>query len=63
MQEETSFFTVEVQTELREFVANLEKELSNQVQITEMGPVAAREERENGTPTRPKPVLNIMLMQ
>ena len=24
MQEETSFFTVEVQTELREFVANLE---------------------------------------
>ena len=58
MQEETSFFTVEVQTELREFVANLEKELGNQVQITEMGPVAAREERENGTPTRPKPVLS-----
>ena len=58
MQEETSFFTSEVRAELREFVAQLEEDLSNQVQITEMGPVDAREERENGTPTRPKPVLS-----
>ena len=58
MQEETSFFTSEVQVELREFVSQLEEDLSKQVQITEMGPVAAREERENGTPTRPKPVLS-----
>ena len=41
MQEETSFFTSEVQVELREFVSQLEEDLSKQVQITEMGPVAA----------------------
>ena len=58
MQEENIFYTVEMQREVREFVANLEKELADYPPLYERDIVQVRKEQEEGTGRYVKPVLS-----
>ena len=58
MQEENIFYTVEMQREVRDFVANLEKELADYPPIYERDLVEIRREQEEGTGRYLKPVLS-----
>ena len=48
MQEENIFYTVEMQREVRDFVANLEKELADYPPLYERDIVQVRKEQEEG---------------
>ena len=58
MQEENIFYTVEMQREVRDFVANLEKELADYPPLYERDIVQVRKEQEEGTGRYVKPVLS-----
>ena len=58
MQEENIFYTVEMQREVRDFVANLEKELADYPPLYERDLVQVRREAEEGTGRYVKPVLS-----
>ena len=58
MQEENIFYTVEMQREVRDFVANLEKELADYPPLYERDIVQVRKEQEEGTGRYLKPVLS-----
>jgi acetyl esterase/lipase len=58
MQEENIFYTVDMQREVRDFVLNLEKELSKYQPIHQRDPVDVRREREEGTGRNPKLVIS-----
>lgn len=58
MQEENIFYTVEMQREVRDFVANLEKELADYPPLYERDLVQVRREAEEGTGRYVKPILS-----
>ncbi|MEA3545924.1 MAG: alpha/beta hydrolase [Thermodesulfobacteriota bacterium] len=63
MQEETPFYTIEMQQEVRDFVKQLEKELTKYPAVNERSPDETRQEQENGGGRFMAPTLSISAIE
>ena len=58
MQQETSFYTSEMQLEVRDYVEKLEEEIAKYPSILERSPNEVREDQENGVGRYQEPSLS-----